>query len=155
MLKKWIIGLSSVAVISLGSAGAAEAGHGEDYDCDDFDTHEEALAHWDEHGYSADNDPERLDGNDNDGIPCESLPGYGSTDGEQPETNGTTSEVTEDDETSEEESVTSEAPAEEEVTEEGGALPETATANPIMMLFGALTAGAGAALFIRRKVTQS
>ncbi|RKD71164.1 LPXTG-motif cell wall-anchored protein [Sinobaca qinghaiensis] len=155
MLKKWIIGLSSVAVISLGSAGATEAGHGEDFDCDDFATHEDAVAHWDEHGYTVDNDPERLDGNDNDGIPCESLPGYDSTDGEQSESDDTTSEVTENDETPEEETVTSEAPAEEEVTEEGGALPETATANPMMMLFGALTAGAGAVLFIRRKVTQS
>lgn len=155
MLKKWIIGLSSVAVISLGSAGAAEAGHGEDYDCDDFATHEDALAHWNEHGYTVDNDPERLDGNDNDGIPCEDRPSGNTTDGDQSETDGTASEVTEDDEAPEEEAVTSEEPAEEEVTEEGGALPETATANPMMMLFGALTAGAGAVLFIRRKATQS
>jgi len=37
--------------------------------CKDFATQEEAQKHWDEHGSTADNDPERLD-KDGDGIPC-------------------------------------------------------------------------------------
>lgn len=41
-----------------------------DYNCSDFDTQEQAQAVYDEDP----SDPHGLDGNDNDGIPCESLP---------------------------------------------------------------------------------
>jgi len=47
----------------------AFANHGKDLDCKDFATQEEAQKHWDEHGSTADNDPERLD-KDGNGIPC-------------------------------------------------------------------------------------
>ncbi|WP_221568696.1 thermonuclease family protein [Alkalihalobacillus sp. TS-13] len=45
--------------------------NGPDRDCGDFDTHEEAQAFMEASGSS---DPHRLDGNDNDGLACESLP---------------------------------------------------------------------------------
>jgi micrococcal nuclease len=45
--------------------------NGPDRDCGDFDTHAEAQAFMEASGPS---DPHRLDGNDNDGLACESLP---------------------------------------------------------------------------------
>src|SRR3712207_2247076 len=50
------------------TASPVAAGHSSDLDCPDLEGR--AQAHWDEHGYTADNDPERLDADD-DGIPCE------------------------------------------------------------------------------------
>lgn len=52
----------------------------EDLNCDDFATQEEAQA-----VYNQDpNDPHGLDGNDNDGIACESLPSGGTGGGITP-----------------------------------------------------------------------
>lgn len=45
-----------------------------DRDCGDFATHQEAVTFWNCCGFTATNDPMRLDGRDKDGIPCESLP---------------------------------------------------------------------------------
>lgn len=45
----------------------------QDKDCKDFATQEEAQAYFDENGGSATNNVDRLDGNDHDGIVCESL----------------------------------------------------------------------------------
>ncbi|MFC0523888.1 thermonuclease family protein [Pontibacillus salicampi] len=47
--------------------------NGPDRDCGDFDTHAEAQAFFEAAGGPA-SDPHRLDGNDNDGLACESLP---------------------------------------------------------------------------------
>lgn len=165
MLKKWIMGLSSIAVISLGSAGAAQAAHEEGtINCDEFSTGEEVWVFWDEHGYSAENDPEGLD-RDSDGLPCESLTAgmedrfIGTNDNDSETVTEEDSAATEEDADTEEpaaeEADASAVPAEEESTEEGGALPDTATTNPMMVLFGVIAAGAGAALFIRRKTVQS
>lgn len=158
-----------MAVISLGSAGAAQASHGEQtINCSDFSSGEEVWEFWDEHGYDASNDPEGLD-RDSDGLPCESL-----TEGMEDrfsETDDTNSDpVVEEDSSTDSDSSTTEettntvepaeetaastSSSEEDSTEEGGALPETATANPMMALFGVLAAGAGAVLLIRRKTVQ-
>ncbi|WP_144699613.1 hypothetical protein [Fictibacillus phosphorivorans] len=50
-----------------------------DKDCSDFSNYDEVVAYWNAKGYSATNDPERLDGFGNvvdDGIPCEVPNGY-------------------------------------------------------------------------------
>ena len=47
----------------------------EDKDCSDFSTWEEAQRFFEENGGPA-QDPHRLDGNDKDGLVCESLPGF-------------------------------------------------------------------------------
>lgn len=50
-----------------------------DKDCSDFANYDEVVAYWNAKGYSATNDPERLDGFGNvvdDGIPCEVPSGY-------------------------------------------------------------------------------
>jgi len=45
----------------------------QDKDCKDFATQEEAQAYFDKNGGSATNNVDRLDGNDHDGIVCESI----------------------------------------------------------------------------------
>lgn len=46
-----------------------------DRNCSDFSTHQEAVTFWNCCGFTATNDPMRLDGTGiDDGIPCESLP---------------------------------------------------------------------------------
>ena len=55
--------------------GTAAASHAADVNCTDFGTQEAAQAHMDAHP----GDPDRLDGNDQDGRACESLPSGGST----------------------------------------------------------------------------
>lgn len=50
-----------------------------DKDCEDFSSYDEVVEYWNANGYSATNDPERLDGWGNkvdDGIPCEVPSGY-------------------------------------------------------------------------------
>lgn len=48
---------------------------GPDLDCADFQTHQEAQSFFNECGFTATNDPMRLDGTGvDDGIACESLP---------------------------------------------------------------------------------
>jgi len=100
-----------------------------DKDCDDFASQEEAQKYWDEKGYSADYDPERLD-RDNDGIPCEELSKGGGGDnnsGSGSDNSGSSNQ--------------------------GGQLPKTATSHPTMVLIGSgiLAAGAGLLLYRRRQ----
>ncbi|WP_394120105.1 excalibur calcium-binding domain-containing protein [Planococcus donghaensis] len=131
-MKKKLVGTVLGSFLVLGSAlnvGAVE----NDRDCGDF-AEGEAQVFWDQNGYNADNDPHRLDA-DNDGIPCEG-------DAETTDS-GIVEENTTDD--------SSEETATEEETEEGAALPDTASNGPLMMLFGAGLAGAGSLLLFRRK----
>jgi hypothetical protein len=73
MLKKWIVSMTSVAIIGFGGMTAVHADHEEGtINCDEFNSGQEVWEFWEEHGYSSENDPERLDG-DSDGVPCESL----------------------------------------------------------------------------------
>jgi hypothetical protein len=68
--------LAAAAAVPM--AGVASA---QDRDCRDFDTQQEAQAYFDEQGYSATNDPERLDSLNGagDGIACEALPDGGGS----------------------------------------------------------------------------
>ncbi|KKK39976.1 hypothetical protein WQ57_01510 [Mesobacillus campisalis] len=64
------------------SSGSAPAATRNDKDCSDFATYDEVVAYWNSKGYSATNDPERLDGWGNavdDGIPCEAPSDYDKT----------------------------------------------------------------------------
>jgi endonuclease YncB( thermonuclease family) len=54
-------------------AFASPAHASADHDCSDFSTQAEAQSYFLRHGGPG-SDPERLDGNDNDGVACESLP---------------------------------------------------------------------------------
>lgn len=58
---------------SSGSGGSGYSCTGPDLDCKDFSSRSEVLQFWNTCGFSASYDPHRLDGNDNDGQPCESL----------------------------------------------------------------------------------
>jgi micrococcal nuclease len=64
---------TSPATGSAPAVSAPTAGTG-DMDCKDFATQAQAQAYFNEHGGSATNNVDRLDGNDHDGIVCESLP---------------------------------------------------------------------------------
>jgi hypothetical protein len=60
-----------------------------DKDCKDFATQSEAQRYFEAHGGSATNNVDDLDGNDHDGIVCESLPGGSSgSDGSASESSG-------------------------------------------------------------------
>ncbi|WP_432570459.1 LGFP repeat-containing protein [Kineococcus sp. SYSU DK005] len=63
---------AALAALSIGALGAgpAQAHHGYDVDCGDFQYQEDAQAHMNAHP----GDPDGLDGNPKDGIACESLP---------------------------------------------------------------------------------
>ncbi|AQQ52023.1 LPXTG cell wall anchor domain-containing protein [Planococcus lenghuensis] len=119
-----------------------------DRDCDYFATHEDALDFWFTNGYSADNDPHRLDGDD-DGIPCEvtadEYDAFVADWNDDEEGNEEEEAIDENEATDEDEA------AADEDEEEGEPLPDTATSNPLMMLFGTAIAGAGALLMLRRK----
>ena len=58
------------SVLVLGGGGFAAADHPGDVDCGDFAYQQDAQEHMDAHP----GDPDRLDGNDDDGLACESLP---------------------------------------------------------------------------------
>jgi LPXTG-motif cell wall-anchored protein len=172
-MKKWFVGISSVALVSFGGMASVHADHEEGtVNCSAFETGGEVWDFWTEHGYHADNDPEGLDG-DSDGIPCESLtlPDYEAEfvdwqENERWEENGDPVEGEPETEPSEEPSETEETteePAEsseeeiveEEEAEEGEALPATANTYPTLMLIGALAAGAGAVMFSRKKTAKA
>lgn len=78
-MRKALSVLFALALV-LSYSPIVSANHSGDLDCSDFQYWEDAKKHWDEHGYSKDYDPERLDGPDKDGIPCESLPKRGDGD---------------------------------------------------------------------------
>lgn len=66
-MRKAVVALAVVVGCTL-LASPAWANHDDDFDCDDFDFHEEAVAHLAAHP----DDPDGLDDND-DGVPCETL----------------------------------------------------------------------------------
>lgn len=165
MFKKWVIGITSLAFVSLGGMSAVIADHeAGTINCGNFDTGEEVYEFWTSHGYNAGNDPEGLD-RDSDGLPCEGLTSsmesqflaYESGEESATDEETTEEEVTEEDTTDEEstEEAGEETAGSEESSDEGDALPATASSYPMMILFGLLTAGAGAFMLIRRKVAQT
>ncbi|WP_079527768.1 excalibur calcium-binding domain-containing protein [Halobacillus hunanensis] len=76
-MKKLIVSLFAL-LMTIGGFSGVNVASAADKNCSDFDTKEEAQAFWDDNNYSVGNDPHDLDGNDNDGVPCESLPSDGS-----------------------------------------------------------------------------
>jgi hypothetical protein len=82
MIRRIILALFATFTLLLSFSASVGA---QNLNCDDFATQEEAQA-----VYDADpSDPNGLDGNDNDGIACESLPSGGGT-GTGTATGGTT-----------------------------------------------------------------
>ena len=95
--------------------------NGLDKDCSDFSSYDEVVNYWNSKGYSATNDPERLDGWGNkvdDGIPCEAPDGYDTS-----KING----IGKKEEATKEETTTNDSTKEESTTEEQPAKEETAT----------------------------
>ncbi|SES28101.1 excalibur calcium-binding domain-containing protein [Salipaludibacillus aurantiacus] len=127
MIKKWLIGITSVAFVSLGGMAAVTADHEEGtINCSNFETGEEVYEFWTSHGYHSENDPERLDG-DSDGVPCESL--TSSMESEflayEADQQSTSEEETTEEEATEEEATEEEATEEDATDEE--AIEEAAT----------------------------
>lgn len=82
LLRKILATSAAVALGVIGLAGFSVAAASDDLNCDDFATQEEAQAVYDEDP----SDPHGLDGNDNDGIACESLPSGGAAGTDDSET---------------------------------------------------------------------
>lgn len=131
--------LSAFLFAIVGFGSLATAASAQDLNCDDFDTQEEAQAVFD----ADPSDPNGLDGNDNDGNACESLPsggGGGSDDG--------ASDDAGDDGATDDEDV--------------GALPDTGTGpasdSPSMAIVTILSAAAllcaAASLQVRSRLTS-
>jgi hypothetical protein len=110
-----------------------------DKDCTDFSSQQEAQQYWDQKGYSADHDPERLD-QDGDGIPCEDGEGSGQNSGtdNSGNTNDNNSGNTND-------NAKDEQP-------KGGKMPKTALDVPVGIMMGLLSLVTGLALFFRKRV---
>lgn len=123
------------AALTFGGIGtvattASAESNGLDKDCSDFSSYDEVVNYWNSKGYSATNDPERLDGWGNkvdDGIPCEAPDGYDTSKingiGKKEET---TKEETTNDSTKEE-STTEEQPAKEETATDDSTKEEQTT----------------------------
>lgn len=66
-----------VLVVLVGAvlgAGVAFANHVGDLNCEDFQYRQDAQEHWDRHRSASNPNPDDLDGNDGDGVVCESRP---------------------------------------------------------------------------------
>ncbi|WP_226577086.1 excalibur calcium-binding domain-containing protein [Halobacillus litoralis] len=153
-MKKLFAGLFALSLIFSSFGVVSADNHDGDKDCPDFGSEEEAKAYWDEKGYSAENDPERLDG-DGDGIPCEDSD-YGSSSDSSEDMSSDDGDMEE--ESSEEDTmVDDEGESSEEDTmandeEEGGELPETSAPFATYALFGmSLSLLGGIALAVRRE----
>lgn len=174
------------AALTFGGIGtvattASAESNGLDKDCSDFSSYDEVVNYWNSKGYSATNDPERLDGWGNkvdDGIPCEAPDGYDTSKingiGKKEET---TKEETTTNDSTKEESTTEEQPTKKETTtkeetvakednssseqpatsdkKEGEELPETASNNPLGVAAGLAVAAAGMVVFTRRKNSKA
>ncbi len=145
-MKKGIAGILTGSLLFMGTTFSVAADN-HDKDCGDFANPQEVMAFWYENGYSADNDPHRLDG-DNDGLACEVTQSQYK---EYVDSQKVAPEVPEVAPEEPEEAVEENEEAVEENEEEGAALPDTASNGPLMMLFGAGVAGAGSLLLFRRK----
>jgi Excalibur calcium-binding domain len=128
----------AAALLSLGIAAFSPTSTfaAPDKDCTDFSGQQEAQQYWDQKGYSADHDPERLD-RDGDGIPCEAGEGSGQNSGTDTSDNNTNGNTNND--------TKAEQP-------KGGKMPKTALDVPVGIMMGLLSLVTGFALFFRKRV---
>ncbi|MFL0574942.1 LPXTG cell wall anchor domain-containing protein [Priestia megaterium] len=162
------------AALTFGGIGtvattASAESNGLDKDCSDFSSYDEVVNYWNSKGYTATNDPERLDGWGNkvdDGIPCEAPSGYdtskinGIAKKEETTKEETTTEQTTEEQPVKEETATKEdnSSSEQKATsdkKEGEELPETASNNPLGVAAGLAVAAAGVVVFTRRKNSKA
>lgn len=69
--KKLLISATAFTLLTAGYTSSAFAAQNpNDKDCSQFKNKQEVMEFWNSNGYSANNDPHRLDG-DKDGFPCE------------------------------------------------------------------------------------
>lgn len=169
------------AALTFGGIGtvattASAESNGLDKDCSDFKgkPYQEVVDYWNSKGYTATNDPERLDGWGNkvdDGIPCEAPSDYDTSkiNGIGKKEEATSEETTKEETTTEQ--TTEEQPAKEETAtkednssseqkstsdkKEGEELPETASNNPLGVAAGLAVAAAGMVVFTRRKNSKA
>ncbi|QSX23460.1 LPXTG cell wall anchor domain-containing protein [Priestia megaterium] len=169
------------AALTFGGIGtvattASAESNGLDKDCSDFKgkPYQEVVDYWNSKGYTATNDPERLDGWGNkvdDGIPCEAPSDYDTSkiNGVGKKEEATSEETTKEETTTEQ--TTEEQPAKEETAtkednssseqkatsdkKEGEELPETASNNPLGVAAGLAVAAAGVVVFTRRKNSKA
>ncbi|WP_144646794.1 MULTISPECIES: LPXTG cell wall anchor domain-containing protein [Priestia] len=169
------------AALTFGGIGtvattASAESNGLDKDCSDFKgkPYQEVVDYWNSKGYTATNDPERLDGWGNkvdDGIPCEAPSDYDTSkiNGIGKKEEATSEETTKEETTTEQ--TTEEQPAKEETAtkednssseqkatsdkKEGEELPETASNNPLGLAAGLAVAAAGVVVFTRRKNSKA
>jgi len=169
------------AALTFGGIGtvattASAESNGLDKDCSDFKgkPYQEVVDYWNSKGYTATNDPERLDGWGNkvdDGIPCEAPSDYDTSkiNGIGKKEEATSEETTKEETTTEQ--TTEEQPAKEETAtkednssseqkatsdkKEGEELPETASNNPLGVAAGLAVAAAGVVVFTRRKNSKA
>jgi hypothetical protein len=133
---------------------AALASHGTDLNCSDFvGKPDELKKHWIEHGYSAENDPEGLDGwpknKVDDGIPCEGELGEGWWDGKSDNDNDSNNGSDKPSDNSGNNNNSSDN------NQKGGKMPKTALDSVTMALIGMVTAFTGVILFfVRRRAEQ-
>ncbi|MBU8691091.1 LPXTG cell wall anchor domain-containing protein [Priestia megaterium] len=169
------------AALTFGGIGtvattASAESNGLDKDCSDFKgkPYQEVVDYWNSKGYTATNDPERLDGWGNkvdDGIPCEAPSDYdtskinGIGKKEEATSEETTKEETTTEQTTEEQPVKEETATKEDNSsseqkatsdkKEGEELPETASNNPLGVAAGLAVAAAGVVVFTRRKNSKA
>ncbi|MEE3894481.1 LPXTG cell wall anchor domain-containing protein [Priestia megaterium] len=169
------------AALTFGGIGtvattASAESNGLDKDCSDFKgkPYQEVVDYWNSKGYTATNDPERLDGWGNkvdDGIPCEAPSDYDTSkiNGIGKKEEATSEETTKEEPTTEQS--TEEQPAKEDTAtkednssseqkatsdkKEGEELPETASNNPLGVAAGLAVAAAGVVVFTRRKNSKA
>ncbi|MBT2281923.1 LPXTG cell wall anchor domain-containing protein [Priestia megaterium] len=169
------------AALTFGGIGtvattASAESNGLDKDCSDFkgQPYQAVVDYWNSKGYTATNDPERLDGWGNkvdDGIPCEAPSDYdiSKINGIGKKEEATSEETTKEETTTEQ--TTEEQPAKEETAtkednssseqkatsdkKEGEELPETASNNPLGVAAGLAVAAAGVVVFTRRKNSKA
>ncbi|MFK7677237.1 LPXTG cell wall anchor domain-containing protein [Bacillus sp. Wb] len=169
------------AALTFGGIGtvattASAESNGLDKDCSDFKgkPYQEVVDYWNSKGYTATNDPERLDGWGNkvdDGIPCEAPSDYDTSkiNGIGKKEEATSEEMTKEETTTEQS--TEKQPAKEDTAtkednssseqkatsdkKEGEELPETASNNPLGVAAGLAVAAAGVVVFTRRKNSKA
>jgi hypothetical protein len=161
---KRIFSVVFAVVMVFSGVPAALASHGTDLNCSDFvGKPDELKKHWTEHGYSAENDPEGLDGwpknKVDDGIPCEGELGEGWWDGKSDNDNGSDngSDKPSDNSGNNNDNNSGDKSDDSNSSDkgQGGKMPKTALDSVTMALIGMVTAFTGVILFfVRRRAEQ-